>query len=88
MNSGCVLDKELEAYEKMKQELLEKYRGKVVAVLGGKLVDIYDNEEEAYADIIEKYGLVPVLIKRAEEREHVEYNPAYVNRLLDVVLVE
>jgi len=42
-----VLRKELEAYERMKAELLEKYRGKVVAIKDGGLVGVYDSEEDA-----------------------------------------
>jgi len=35
-----VLRRELEAYENMKKELLEKYRGKVVAIKDGELVGV------------------------------------------------
>jgi len=81
-----VLKKELEAYERMREELLEKYRGKVVAIKDGKLVGVYDNEEEAFRDIVEKYGLVPVLIKRVAEKEKPEEMPSYTYGLLGVVL--
>ncbi len=40
MASIDALKRELEAYEKMRKELLEKYRGKVVAIKDGKLVGV------------------------------------------------
>lgn len=82
------LKKELEVYEKMREELLRKYRGKVVAIKDGKLVGVYSSEEEAFKDILEKYGLVPVLIKRVMEREKPEEIPSYTYGLLGVVLTD
>jgi len=83
-----ILKKELEVYERMREELLEKYRGKVVAIKDGKLVGVYDSEEEAFRDIVERYGLVPVLIKRVMEEEKPEEMPSYTYGLLSVVLTE
>lgn len=83
-----VLEKELKAYEKMKEELLRKYQGKVVAIKDGKLLGVYDSEEDAFKDVLEKYGLVPVLIKRVVEREKPEEIPSYTYGLLRVVLTE
>ena len=82
------LREELEAYEKMKAELLEKYRGKVVVIKDGRLVGVYDSEEEAFKDVLEKYGFVPVLIKRVVEKEKPEEIPSYTYGLLSVVLTE
>jgi len=83
-----VLKEELEAYERMRGELLEKYRGRVVAIKDGELVGVYDSEEEAFRDIVEKYGLVPALIKRVTEKEKPEEMPSYTYGLLNVVLTE
>ena len=83
-----VLEEELKAYENMKAELLKKYRGKVVAIKNGKLIGVYDSEEEAFKDVLEKYGLVPVLIKRVVEREKPEEIPSYTYGLLGVVLTD
>ncbi|MCD6469493.1 hypothetical protein J7L29_01685 [Candidatus Bathyarchaeota archaeon] len=80
--------KELEAYEKMKGKLLEKYQGKVVAIKDGKLVGVYDSEEEAFKDVLERYGLVPVLIKRVVDKEKLEEIPSYTYGLLGVVLTD
>lgn len=88
MASIDALKKELEVYERMREELLKKYRGKVVAIKDGKLVGVYDDEEEAFRDVVEKYGLVPVLIKRVTEKEKPEEIPSYTYGLLGVVLTE
>ena len=86
MVSVDVLRKELEAYERIKDELLKKYRGKVVAIKDGRLVGVYDSEEEAFKDVLEKYGLIPVLIKRVVEKEKPEEIPSYTYGLLGVML--
>ena len=88
MASIDVLKKELEVYERMRKELLEKYRGKVVAIKDGKLIGVYDSEEEAFKDVLEKYGFVPVLIKRVTDKEKPEEIPSYTYGLLGVVLAE
>jgi len=88
MASVSVLEKELKAYEEMKEELLKKYRGKVVAIKEGKLLGVYESEEDAFRDVLEKYGLVPVLIKRVVDKEKPEEIPSYTYGLLGVVLTE
>ncbi|MGC9087746.1 MAG: DUF5678 domain-containing protein [Conexivisphaera sp.] len=75
--------RDLEAYEGMKDELLRKYRDKVVAIKDGELVGVYEDEAQAYEDVVRKYGLVPVLIKRVEEVEELADMPAYVHGLLN-----
>ena len=67
-----LLRNELEAYERMRSELLQKYRGKVVAIRGGRLVGVYESEAEALRDVVERFGLVPVLIKRVVDEERPE----------------
>ena len=47
-----------------------------------------DSEEEAFRDVVEKYGLVPVLIKRVTEKEKPEEIPSYTYGLLGVVLTD
>ena len=51
----------------MKEGLLRKHLGKVVAIKDGKLLGVYESEEEAFRDMIERYGLVPVLINSGKE---------------------
>jgi len=83
---GSILVNELKAYENMKEELLKKYEGKVVAIKDGKLVGVYDSEKKAFEDVIERFGLVPVLIKRVVREEVPERLPAYTYGLLSAVV--
>ena len=55
---------EEEGYNRMKERLLRKYEGKVVAIKNGMVIGVYNSEEEAYRDVVEKYGPIPILIKR------------------------
>lgn len=77
---------EYRAYEKMKRGLVEKYEGKVVVIRDGKLVGVYESEEEALKDVLNKYGLKPVLIKRVTRREEPEQLPSYMYGLTSVNL--
>jgi len=77
---------EEEGYNRMKERLLRKYEGKVVAIKNGMVIGVYDSEEEAYRDVVEKYGPIPILIKRILRKEQIEYLPAYVYGLLLAVI--
>jgi len=83
-----VLKKELETYKRMRKELLEKYRDKVVVIKDEKLIGVYDSEDEAFKSVVEKYGFVPVLIKRVSEKERPEEIPSYTYGLLNIVITE
>ncbi len=63
---------EAKRFETMKDELLEKYEGKIIAMKDGKVVGVYDSEEETVKDVVKRFGLVPVLIKRVRRNEPVE----------------
>lgn len=80
------LARELEAYNRMKEELIKKYEGKVVAIKNGKLIGVYSSEEEAFKDIVKKYGFTPVLIKHVSRKEKIEHLPAYTYGLLSVTV--
>ena len=70
----------------MKEELIKKYEGKVVAIKDGKLIGVYNSEEEAFEDIVKKYGFTSVLIKRVSREEEIEHLPAYTYGLLSVIV--
>ncbi|BBE42088.1 hypothetical protein NAS2_0699 [Conexivisphaera calida] len=75
----------LDAYERMKDELLQRYRGKAVAIKDGELVGVHEDEVRAFEDVVKRYGFMPapVLIRRAVEVEEPVDIPAYVNGLMD-----
>ena len=78
-----VMLRNLEAYNRMKAELLQKYRDKVAVIKDGELVGVYDDHVQAYEDSVKKFGLVPILIKRIEEDEEYADIPAYVHGLIN-----
>ena len=82
MKKDNVLINELKTYERLKEELLKKYEGKVVVIKNGKLIGVYESEEEAFKEVVKKYGPVPVLIKRVVRKEQPEQIPAYTYGLL------
>jgi hypothetical protein len=84
--SDIVLANELKAYERMKENLLKEHEGKVVAIKDGELIGIYNSEEEAFKDVVEKYGVIPVLIKRITREEKLEQLPSYTYGLLSVTM--
>jgi hypothetical protein len=53
---------ERRAFESQLQSLLSKYRGKYVAFLGGRVVDIDENDERLAARMFVKYGESPFYI--------------------------
>lgn len=59
----------LEVYERMREELLKKYEKKVIAIKNNEVIGIYNNEIEALQDVLQKYGYVPVFIKRITREE-------------------
>ncbi|MGC8578156.1 MAG: DUF5678 domain-containing protein [Thermoproteota archaeon] len=79
-----VLSKDLEAYEHEKSKLLEKYEGKFVVFKDGALIGVYESFEEAFRNLVEKYGFVPALIKEVEKEERVEEFPSLMRGLLSV----
>ena len=74
--------REYRAYEGMKGELLEKYEGRVVAIKDGRVVGVYESEAEALEDVVKRFGLTPVLIKRVTREERPEELPSYIYGLL------
>ena len=81
MKKDNALINELKTYKRLKKELLKKYEGKVV-IKNGKLIGIYESEEEAFKEVVKKYGPIPVLIKRVVHKEQPEQIPAYTYGLL------
>ena len=65
---------EVEAFERMKPELLHEYRNRVVAIYNGQIVEV-GGENESVADVAmrvyERLGYVPVYVQRVEETPRV-----------------
>lgn len=72
--SDQAFQREMEAFERMKPELLRQYRNRVVAIHNGQVVEV-GSENESVADVAmrayERLGYVPVYVHRVEETPRV-----------------
>ena len=74
--AGTLFAAELQAYERMKDELLRLCEGKHALFKGSEYIGVFDTPEAAYNTGIERFGNVPFLIKPVCRREPVEWFPA------------
>jgi hypothetical protein len=58
------LDKDLAAYEEMRQDLESHKMGQWVLVYGSKLVGTYDSFQKAAQEAVAKFGRGPYLIRQ------------------------
>ncbi len=77
-----VLERELEHFESIKAELLQRHEGKFALIVGTELLGVFDHQEEAYKVGIEKRGNVPMLIKQILKEETPARIPAMMLGLL------
>ena len=59
-----MLEKEFQYYLDHQEELVKEYNGKVLVIIGEKIVGIFDTELMAYFDSIEKFELGSFLIQK------------------------
>ena len=64
-----VLEKELETYYKHKDSLLATDEGKYVLIYGDQLYGTYDTEDDAIHVGYDRFGNVPILVKKIERVE-------------------
>jgi hypothetical protein len=57
------LKKEFEYYVKNQKDLVKKYKGKYLVIIGQEVVGVFDNELAAYADSSKKYKAGTFLIQ-------------------------
>jgi hypothetical protein len=82
------LEKEIHAYEKMRQELEREHNGKYVVFQADSLFAIFDDLDSAAHAAIEKYGRGPYLIRQIGEASddtmahllHLNMRPIGANR--------
>jgi len=58
-----MLEKEFKYYLKHQKELLKKYNGRVIVIIGEKVIGDYDTEAEAYTETIKSHALGTFLIQ-------------------------
>jgi hypothetical protein len=59
-----MLEKEYKFYQKHQADFLKKYNGKVLVIVGEKVVGVYNDEVAAYEDATAKYQLGTFLIQK------------------------
>ena len=59
---------EVEAFERLKPELLKQYKGQVVAIYQGKVVAVGDNRMDVFGVVLKKLGPVPCYIEWVDEQ--------------------
>jgi len=67
-------EREVEAFEHMWPELLQKYHGRIVAIYDGQIVEVGDPGEgiaEVAGRVYDRIGYVPVYVQQVEERTRV-----------------
>ena len=58
------LAKDIEAYEKLRQELEAEHTGKWVLIYNQKFIALYESFEKAAEDAVKKFGSGPYLIRQ------------------------
>lgn len=59
-----MLEQEFKYYLDNQDEIVKKYNGKVVVIIGQAVVGAFDNETEAYFSCLKKYELGTFLIQK------------------------
>lgn len=55
IKTNTMLEREFKYYLDHQAELVKKYNGKYLIIIGDKVVAVYDDEESAYFEGIEKF---------------------------------
>lgn len=58
-----MLDREFHYYKTHENELVKRYKGKFVAIVGEEVVGVFDSELTAYQEMKTKYGLGKFLLQ-------------------------
>jgi hypothetical protein len=76
-----MLDTEFKYYLDNQEELVKKYNGKVLAIIGKAVVGVYSNESEAYFDCIKKYKLGTFLLQTCSPGDK-DYTQTFHSRVV------
>ncbi|MEH0154033.1 DUF5678 domain-containing protein [Limibacter armeniacum] len=61
-----MLEKEFQFYLNNQKELVEKFEGKHIVIIGEEVIGVYDTEEDAFNDASSKHELGTFLIQLCE----------------------
>ena len=74
------LEKEFKYFLDHQKDLVKKYRGKHIVIVGKKVIDAYDSELEAIEKTKEKHKLGTFLVQKCEPGEE-SYTRTYHSRV-------
>lgn len=63
--------REVEAFERLKPELLKQYKGHVVAIYQGEVVMVGDKVVDVHSAVIDRFGAVPCYVDHVQEKPRV-----------------
>lgn len=72
MNTDKPLQKELEAFERLKSQLLEQ-EGKYAVIHGDELIGVFSSYEDALKAGYQKVNLLPFLVKKISAIEPINF---------------
>jgi calcineurin-like phosphoesterase family protein len=75
-----MLDKEFKYYLDNQNELLKKYNGRFIVIVGEDVVGDYDTFDDAYFKSVEKYKLGTFLIQKCTEGDK-DYTQTFHSRV-------
>ena len=78
------LDAELKLFGERLDEWLDRHKGKYVLIKNDDVAGFFDSAETAFENGVDRWGNVPMLIKKVVEHEPVEHAPALHFGLLNV----
>lgn len=73
--------KEFQYYKDHQEELVRKYLGKFIVIRGEEVVADYDNEDTAYFESEQKYGLGDFFIIKCQEGSD-SHTQTYFSRVI------
>ena len=76
------LEREQAFFEEHRAEWLEHHEGKFALIHGTELAGFYDTDEKAYEEGVDRWGVVPFLIKRVLREDPIEHIPALFHGLI------
>lgn len=80
------LEKELETFARLKEQLLASHRGKFALIHGDDFLGAFDSAENAYQEGVNKFGRDPFLVKLIGEQEEIYRNFALASGLMNARL--
>lgn len=80
------LEKEIAAFERAKESLLQNHNGKFALFKGDDFLGAFDSAENAYSEGVKRFGKQEFLVRKVAEREEVYTNKSLFLGLMNAHL--